>query len=138
MIILLNIPTAANVIELAKFHSRDGCFNAGNIQFISYIILLRHTTSCIEELLEITIFVSYLHPNGGHLETPNKTTDCWSHAELDSARISSTFRQQSRISPVDFSADQSSFTYVQKSSYKLRQPIYVWPCDVNGKHVEHL
>lgn len=43
MIILLKIPTAANVIELAKFQSRDGCFNAGNIQFISYIISLQQT-----------------------------------------------------------------------------------------------
>jgi len=51
MIILLNIPTAANVIVLAKFHSRDGCFNAGIIQFILYIIQLRYTTFCIEELL---------------------------------------------------------------------------------------
>jgi hypothetical protein len=54
MTILLNIPTAANVIVLAKFHSRDGCFNAGIIQFISYIIQLRYTTFCIEVLLEIT------------------------------------------------------------------------------------
>jgi hypothetical protein len=68
MIILLNIPTAAHVIELAKFHSRDGCFNAGNIQFISYIIPLRYTTSCLEALLDITIFVSYLRTQGGHLE----------------------------------------------------------------------
>jgi len=35
---LLKIPTAANVIELAKFQSREGCFSAGNIQLISYII----------------------------------------------------------------------------------------------------
>jgi len=54
MIILLNIPTAANVIVLAKFHSRDGCFNAGIIQFISYIIQLRYTTFYIAELLEKT------------------------------------------------------------------------------------
>lgn len=54
MIILLNIPTAAHVIVLAKFHSRVGCFNAGIIQVISYIIQLRYTTSRIEELLEIT------------------------------------------------------------------------------------
>jgi len=54
MIILLNIPTAANVIVLAKFHSRDGCFNAGIIQFILYIIQLRYTTSYTEELLELT------------------------------------------------------------------------------------
>jgi len=54
MIILLNIPTAANVIVLAKFQSRDGCFKAGIIQFISYIIQLRYTTSYIEELLDIT------------------------------------------------------------------------------------
>jgi hypothetical protein len=53
MIILLNIPTAVTVIVLAKFHSRDGCFNAGIIQFISYIIQLRYTTHCIKELLEI-------------------------------------------------------------------------------------
>jgi hypothetical protein len=51
MIILLKIPTAANVIELAKFQSRDGCFNAGNIQFISYIISLQESTSYIEKLL---------------------------------------------------------------------------------------
>jgi len=54
MIILLNIPTAANVIVLAKFHSRDGCFNAGIIQCISYIIQLRYAMSYIEELLEIS------------------------------------------------------------------------------------
>ena len=54
MIILLNIPTAANVIVLAKFHSRDGCFNAGIIQFILYIIQLRYTTSYTEELLKLT------------------------------------------------------------------------------------
>jgi hypothetical protein len=54
MIILLNIPTAAHVIELAKFHSRDGCFSAGNIQFISYIIQLSYTASFFEEFLQIT------------------------------------------------------------------------------------
>jgi len=55
MTILLNSPTAANVIVLAKFHSRDGCFSVGIIQFISYIIQLRYTTSCIEEFREISM-----------------------------------------------------------------------------------
>jgi hypothetical protein len=58
MIILLNIPTAANVIELAKFHSRDGCFSAGNIQFISYIIQLSYTAFFIEEFLQIATSIS--------------------------------------------------------------------------------
>jgi hypothetical protein len=72
MIILLNIPTAANVIELAKFQSRDGCFNAGNIQFISYIILLQQTTCYMEKLLQETIFVSCSYVHGRHLETAAK------------------------------------------------------------------
>jgi hypothetical protein len=69
---LLKIPTAANVIELAKFQSRDGCFNAGNIQFISYIISLQQTTFYIEISLQVTISLSSSSVHAGHLETAAK------------------------------------------------------------------